>query len=70
VATTVIVPNGGTLLVGGLAEAEENRGVASVPFLSDLPAVGHLLRGWDRSEGRRTLVILVTAQIVPDVFER
>ncbi|MFW6107236.1 MAG: type II secretion system protein GspD [bacterium] len=67
--TTVSVPNGGTLLVGGLAEVEETAGMSSVPLVGDLPVMKDLVRGWSRAEGRRSLVLLVTAEIVPDVFQ-
>jgi len=67
--TTVTVPNGGTLLMGGFTEVEERAGNASVPFLEAIPLVGRLLRSWRQVEGRRSLIILVTAETVPDIFE-
>jgi len=68
VATTVTVPNGGTLLAGGFTEIEDRSGTAGIPFVEHIPCLGRLLRGTDRSAGRRSLFILVTAQTVPDVF--
>jgi type II secretory pathway component GspD/PulD (secretin) len=67
--TTVTVPNGGTLLLGGFTEVEEVSGTAGVPFLEGIPLLRYLIRGWDRAEGRRSLIMLVTAQTVPDIFE-
>ncbi len=67
--TTVTVPNGGTLLLGGFAEVEENAGQAGLPFIDGIPILRSILRGWDRNEGRRSLIMLVTAQTVPDIFE-
>ena len=69
VATTVTVPDGGTVLVGGLAKADEAGGVASVPFLNGIPLLKYVLRSWTDSERRTSLVILVTAQVVPDIFK-
>jgi tetratricopeptide (TPR) repeat protein len=69
VATTVTVPDGGTLLVGGLAEAREQRGESSAPFLHGIPLLRYLLRDYGEAERRISLVILVKAEIVPDIFE-
>jgi general secretion pathway protein D len=69
IATTVTVPDGGTLLLGGLATTREQKGYASAPYIAQLPVLRHVLRDWTEAERRVSLVILVTAQIVPDVFE-
>ena len=66
--TTVTVPNGGTLLTGGFTEVEERHALAGIPFIENLPFLGRLLRGYDRAEGRRSLMILVSAETVPDLF--
>ena len=68
-ATTVTVPNGGTLLVGGFSEVEHRRGTAGIPILEHIPLLGRLFRGFNRGEARRTLFILVTAETVPELFE-
>ncbi len=67
--TTVTTPNGGTLLIGGFAEAEERYALAGVPFVEAIPCLGRLLRSWDKAEGRRSLIMLVTAETVPHIFE-
>ena len=69
IGTTVTIPNGGTLFVAGFAEIEENSGVATIPFVDSIPVLREVFRGWDRNEGRRSLVILVSAQTVSDIFE-
>ena len=69
IATTVTVPDGGTVIVGGLAKADETGGSASVPFLSGIPLLKYIVREWTDAERRSSMVILVTAQIVPDIFE-
>ncbi|MFW6107235.1 MAG: hypothetical protein ACOC8A_00945 [bacterium] len=68
-ATTVTVPDGGTLLLGGLSRATERRGFASVPFAVGLPVLQYLFRDWREVERRTSLIILVTADIVPDIFQ-
>ena len=69
IATTVTIPDGGTVLTGGLAKVDEARGVASVPFIHSIPCLKHLFRSWTEAERRTSLVILASAQIVPDIFE-
>jgi len=69
IASTITVPDGGTLLLGGLATSREVKGYASAPFIAHLPVVQYLLRDWTEVERRVSLVVLVTAQIVKDVFE-
>jgi type II secretory pathway component HofQ len=63
------VPDGGTILVAGFVEAEDNKGVSTLPFVEGIPIVKQLLRGWARNDGRRSYIVLVSAQIVPDLFE-
>lgn len=69
VATTVTVPDGGTILVGGLAKVTESSGQASVPILHDIPLLRYLFREWTQTDTRDSLLVLVTAEIVPDIFE-
>ena len=67
--TTVTVPNGGTLLIGGFTEVEERGGIAGVPIIESIPLLKQVFRGWDRAEGRQSLILLVTAETVRDIFE-
>jgi len=68
-ATTVTVPDGGTLFVGGLAQARESAGEGSLPFLHGIPLLRYLFREWAEAERRESLIIMVTARILPDIFE-
>ncbi|MFW6163076.1 MAG: hypothetical protein ACODAJ_09925 [Planctomycetota bacterium] len=68
VGTTVTAPNGGTLLIGGFSEVEDRQAVAGIPFIEHVPLLGRVLRDWSRAEGRRSLIMLITAETVPDVF--
>ena len=69
VGTTVTVPNGGTIIMGGFTNVQQWSGIASSPFLEGIPLLSYLLRGRDNLEGRRTLVMLITAETVEDIFE-
>jgi len=69
VGTTVSVPNGGTLMIGGFSQAEEHSGVSTMPFVEGIPILRHILRGWDRRDARKSLIMLVTARTIEDIFE-
>ncbi len=56
-------------MIGGLAQAREAEGYATVPILGDLPLIKHLFTSRRKIDVRNNLIILVTAEIVPDVFE-
>ena len=64
VMTTVSVPDGGTLMVGGLARATEAKGSAEVPFFADLPLIGALFKQRRTVDSRNNLIVLVTAYII------
>ncbi len=64
IRTTVSVPDGGTLMIGGLAQATEAEGYATVPFLGDLPLIKHLFTSRRRVDARNNLIVLVTAHII------
>ena len=68
VATTVTVPDGGSLIVGGLSRVTEQHGTASLPFIHAIPAVKYLFRDWQDNERRVSLIIMVNAEIIPDIF--
>ncbi|NQT18061.1 MAG: hypothetical protein HQ592_00035 [Planctomycetes bacterium] len=64
VETTVSVPDGGTILIGGLSASTEEEGYATVPLLSRIPVIKYLFMNWGRIDTRSSLVILVTANIL------
>jgi hypothetical protein len=69
IATTVTIPDGGTMLVGGLSTVRERSGEAGVPLMHDIPLLKFLFREWTQFDSRNSLLVLVTAEIVPDIFE-
>ncbi len=64
VQTTVSIPDGGTLMVGGLAEARAGEGYATIPILGSIPLIKHLITPWRKVDSRSNLIILVTAHII------
>ncbi len=63
IKTTVTIPDGGTLLLGGLIEASRQDFSSGVPFLSDLPVINFFTTRRGQYSHRQNLLILVTAQI-------
>jgi general secretion pathway protein D len=69
-ATTVTIPDGGSLLVGGLSNVTERDGLATLPFVYAIPGIRYFLRATRDAERRTSLIIMVTAEIVKDIFEQ
>lgn len=64
--TTVIVNNGQTAVIGGLTTQDVIESHVGVPFLKDIPLIGHLFGYTQRKTIDRDLVIFVTPTIVDD----
>ena len=62
--TTVNVPDGGTVLLGGFKFLAEERTEYGPPILSNIPYLSRLFRnvGWSRDGS--TLIYLVTARVI------
>lgn len=61
--TTVRVPDGGSIVLGGLNTIRHINRKAGIPWLSDLPLVGILFREKGVVDEVKSLVILMTASI-------
>ncbi len=68
ITTSVIVENGGTVVVGGLAQESEIQTQDRVPFLGDLPYVGFLFKTTSKSLTRAELLFFVTPRIVSEAL--
>ncbi|MCD4657229.1 MAG: hypothetical protein K8S87_06760 [Planctomycetes bacterium] len=63
IRTTVIVPDGGAFILGGLKMKNEVAQDAGVPLISDIPILGNLFNRKGRSNLRSELVIMIKARI-------
>lgn len=63
-ATQAQVPNGHTLVLGGLPVEETRLTKDKVPVLGDLPAVGNLFRNESKQAVKKNLLVFITATIV------
>ncbi len=67
VTTTVTVPDGSTIILGGLTKLKQTKAGSKVPLLGDIPLVGGLFRTIDNSDKASKLYIFVKANILrPD----
>ena len=63
-ATTVTIPDRGSLLVGGFGKVIDERLSAGVPYLSDIPYLGRLFGTRARGSERSDLYLLTTVTII------
>jgi type IV pilus assembly protein PilQ len=66
VKTSVLVENGGTVVIGGIYTQEERNQVNKVPLLGDLPAVGPLFRNTFRQNDKTELLVFLTPRIIEE----
>lgn len=62
--TTVVVPNGQTVVIGGLMENTQNDSESKVPLLGDIPLLGNLFKRKVKDNVKRELMIFLTPTIV------
>lgn len=67
--TTVMCPDGGIVVVGGLKTIRDIDRESSVPLLGDIPIIGTLFKRKGRSLENRSLIIVVKA-VVTDLREQ
>lgn len=63
VETTVTVPDRGTVLIGGMKVTREEDVKSGVPFLENIPILSFVFGRKGRVHNRRTLLILVRAEV-------
>jgi len=62
--TTVTVPNGQTIILGGLITNQEQRLQTGIPFLKDIPGLGYLFSSTKKDVTRRELIVLIQPFII------
>ena len=68
--TTVEMPSGGALVIGGLLQNDFDNTVSGVPGLMDIPVLGALFRSINFQRDETELVVTVTAYVVRPIDER
>ncbi|MCG3203908.1 MAG: hypothetical protein KCHDKBKB_00585 [Elusimicrobia bacterium] len=64
--TTVVVKDGETLVIGGLIDDQDTKGVNKVPLLGDIPIIGVFFKSTTTRKTRNELLVFVTPRIVRD----
>ena len=64
VLTTVAVPDGGTVLLGGVKRLSESRNMAGVPILNKIPYLSRLFKNTGVGRETQSLMLMVTPRIV------
>jgi general secretion pathway protein D len=64
VTTTVSVPDGGTVLLGGIKRLNEARNEFGVPILSKVPYINRLFKNVGLGRTTRSIMLMVTPRII------
>ena len=64
--TTLLVEDGGTIVLGGLIQNEDRRGEQRVPFLGRIPLIGELFRVRQASKIKTNLMVFIQPKILRD----
>ncbi|MDD8025512.1 MAG: type IV pilus secretin PilQ [Acidobacteriota bacterium] len=62
--TQVMVPDGGTTVIGGISRMEDSITRERVPFLHQIPILGSLFKNFARTKTTRELLIFITPRIL------
>jgi type IV pilus assembly protein PilQ len=63
-STTVFIGDGQTVVLGGILETERRQNEKKVPYLGDIPVLGHLFKTTGRVNNKDELLIFVTPKIL------
>jgi len=64
VTTNVTVPDGATIILGGLERIRQSKGGTKVPLLGDIPIIGGLFRTTSNQDDQSRLYVFVRATII------
>jgi type IV pilus assembly protein PilQ len=64
ISTQVLVNDGQTVVLGGILTTTQREDDKKVPFLGDIPVLGHLFKSTDHKDDKDELMIFITPKIV------
>ena len=64
--TVVVIPNGQTVVIGGLMQNNKARSDSKIPILGDIPFLGNLFKRQIKDDAKTELIIFLTPHIVRD----
>jgi type IV pilus assembly protein PilQ len=63
--TQVLVPDGGTVVFGGVKVTNKTKAVTQVPFLGNVPVLGNLFKQTNTENQEQELLFFVTPHVLP-----
>jgi general secretion pathway protein D len=66
VSTTVLIEDGGIVVLGGLIEDDTSKGESRVPFLGNIPILGLLFKTRNQTSTKNNLMIFIRPKIMRD----
>lgn len=69
IVTNVTVPNGRTVVIGGMIDDRKEKRVGKVPILGDFPIIGPLFTTTFDRKDRTELLLTITPTIIPEPAE-
>jgi type IV pilus assembly protein PilQ len=63
--TSVLVPDGGTVVFGGITVTSRSKSATYIPLLGNIPVLGHLFKTNNTSDQDQELLFFVTPKILP-----
>jgi general secretion pathway protein D len=66
VSTTVLIEDGGIVVLGGLIEDDTSKGESRVPFLGNIPIIGLLFKTRNQTSSKQNLMIFIRPKIMRD----
>ena len=64
ITTDATIPNGATIIIGGIEKIAQNKNVSKIPILGDIPLIGVLFRGIGEADIQSRLYVFVKAHII------
>jgi len=62
--TTVVVRDHQTVVIGGLISDDVSSSVSKVPWLGDMPLLGHFFRSTQQTNRKKNLLIIITPHVI------
>ncbi len=63
--TKILVPDGGTVVIGGVIVTQQNVNITQVPLVGSLPVIGNLFKRTNVSVTSQELLFFLTPRIIP-----
>src|SRR5262249_12498953 len=62
--TNVLVTDGGTVVIGGVIQTQNNSNISQVPLLGTIPVLGHLFKRTTVNTTTQELIFFITPKII------